>query len=192
MSVRFAVAPGLRSARETRFWPIEVSPKALDEAYLPQEELIMAFGDVIEVDEQTLLLTGQALLVDKGQPDVANALLHRANRTLFLIDTGTTEAFRDALIDATTQIGTWDSLVLLTTHGHADHVGNNDLGGQVVADRDGKVRCLGPLRGLAQVGGSGRYLTSFLQGVAGMLPDSDNAAEGAARLLSIFRPLNAL
>jgi hypothetical protein len=58
----------------------------------------MALGDVIEVDERTLLVTGQELVVENGQPDVANSRFHLANRTLFLVDTGTTEAFRAALI----------------------------------------------------------------------------------------------
>ena len=119
-------------------------------------------------------------------------LLHLANRTLFLIDTGITEAFRDPLIDAATQIGPWDSLVLLTTHGHADHVGNNDLADQLAADRDVTARHLVPSRDLAQMRDPVGYWTAYLQRVAGLLPDSDNPTESAARLLSIFRPLNAL
>jgi len=62
----------------------------------------------------------------------------------------------------------------------------------LVADRNGTVRHLVPCRDLAQMRDPVGYWTAYLQRVAGMLPDSDNAAEGAARLLSIFRPLNAL
>ena len=152
----------------------------------------MALGDVIEIDERTLLVTGQPLVVEKGQPDVANSLLHLAGRNLFLVDTGTTDAFRGALIEAMTQIGTWDSLVLLTTHGHADHVGNNDLADQLLADRDVAVRHLVPCRDLPQMRDPVGYWTAYLQRVTGVLPDSDNPAESAARLLSIFRPLEAL
>jgi hypothetical protein len=36
----------------------------------------MALGNVIEIDERTLLVTGQQLVVEKRQPDVANSLLH--------------------------------------------------------------------------------------------------------------------
>jgi hypothetical protein len=36
------------------------------------------------------------------------------------------------------------------------------------------------------------YWTIYLERVAGVLPDSDNPAESAARLLSIFRPFEAL
>jgi hypothetical protein len=35
----------------------------------------VALGDIVEIDERTVLVLGQPLAFDKGQPDVANALL---------------------------------------------------------------------------------------------------------------------
>jgi glyoxylase-like metal-dependent hydrolase (beta-lactamase superfamily II) len=152
----------------------------------------MALGDIIEIDRRTLLVTGQELVLAKGQPDVANSLLHLADGTLFLVDTGTTEAFRDALSAAATQLGAWEKVVVLTTHGHVDHVGNNDLADRLAADRGATARHLVPFADLAQMRNPLGYWTTALQRVAGVVPGNDNAEESAARLLSIFRPLEPL
>lgn len=60
----------------------------------------MALGDIIDIDDHTVLVIGQELDMAKGQPDVGNALLHRVDDTLFLVDTGVTAAFRSALTEA--------------------------------------------------------------------------------------------
>ncbi|MGW1771080.1 MBL fold metallo-hydrolase [Streptomyces sp. NPDC002104] len=86
-----------------------------------------ALGDLIEIDDRTVLVLGQGLDLGRGQPDVANALVHRAGATLVLVDTGVTEAFRAALREAAARVGPWSRALVLTTHGHLDHVGNNDL-----------------------------------------------------------------
>lgn len=44
-----------------------------------------------------------------------------------LVDTGVTAAFRAALREAADRVGHWSRALVLTTHGHLDHVGNNDL-----------------------------------------------------------------
>jgi hypothetical protein len=41
-----------------------------------------------------LLIQGQELIARTGQPDVANSILHLTGDTPFIIDTGTTKAFR--------------------------------------------------------------------------------------------------
>jgi glyoxylase-like metal-dependent hydrolase (beta-lactamase superfamily II) len=79
-------------------------------------------------------------------------------------------AGRLALVDAIDQVGTWDSLALLTTHGHADHVGNNDLADRLVANRDVTVRRLVRCRDLAQMRDPVSYWTTYLERVAGVLP----------------------
>ncbi|MFE7135536.1 MBL fold metallo-hydrolase [Streptomyces sp. NPDC057638] len=84
-------------------------------------------GDLIEIDERTVLVLGQPLDLERGQPDAANALVHRVGDTLVLVDTGATAAFRAALREATGRVGPWSRALLLTTHGHPDHVANNDL-----------------------------------------------------------------
>jgi hypothetical protein len=60
----------------------------------------MAIGDVVEIDKLTELIVGQPFDEAALQPDVANAILHRAGETLVLIDTGVTEAFRLPLLES--------------------------------------------------------------------------------------------
>ncbi len=84
-------------------------------------------GDLIEIDDASVLVLGQGLDVEHDRPDVANALVHRAGDTLVLVDTGVTAAFREALREAAGRVGPWSRVLVLTTHGHLDHVGNNDL-----------------------------------------------------------------
>ncbi|MFD9569257.1 MBL fold metallo-hydrolase [Streptomyces sp. NPDC059982] len=84
-------------------------------------------GDLIEIDAATVLVLGQELDLAHGRPDVANTLAHRTGDTLVLVDTGVTPAFRDALREAAARVGPWSRALVLTTHGHPDHVGNNDL-----------------------------------------------------------------
>jgi hypothetical protein len=40
-----------------------------------------ALGDVLEIDDRTVLVFGQALDVAHDKPDAANALAHRAGST---------------------------------------------------------------------------------------------------------------
>ena len=71
-------------------------------------------------------MTGQQLDVEGGSPDVANCLLHLSGETLVIVDTGATVAFPDAIRRAADSLGAWTQLLLLTTHGHTDRVGNKD------------------------------------------------------------------
>ncbi|GAA3639101.1 hypothetical protein [Microlunatus ginsengisoli] len=67
-----------------------------------------AVGDVVSIDDRTVLMLGQDLDVAANRPDIANVLLHRFNRTLFMIDTGATVGFRRALKSAVDLLGPWD------------------------------------------------------------------------------------
>ena len=66
----------------------------------------MALGDIVEIDGRTVLVLGQELDVDKGQPDAGNALLHRVDDTLFLVDTGVTTEFRQ-VSRSIERVGQW-------------------------------------------------------------------------------------
>jgi glyoxylase-like metal-dependent hydrolase (beta-lactamase superfamily II) len=90
---------------------------------------------VHRIDERTLLVQGQELNIDAKQPDLANAVLHRTGDTVVIVDTGVTEAFRKALRGAVDEFVDAKRLLLLTTHCHTDHVGNNDLVDDIASER---------------------------------------------------------
>lgn len=143
-----------------------------------------ALGDLIDIDDRTVLVLGQVLDLAHGQPDVANALVHRAGDTLVLVDTGVTEPFRTALLEAAGRVGPWSRALVLTTHGHLDHVGNNDL-----ADGLGvPVEHYVPARDLAQMRDPLEYWVRSFERVAGpaALPEP---ARTAAGVVSLFRPM---
>ena len=149
----------------------------------------MALGNIIEIDDRTVLVTGQELNVEKGQPDVGNALLHRVDDTLFLVDTGVTNSFREALTRAIDRVGPWRRLVLLTTHGHVDHVGNNDLPDEWAADRGITVEHYVPARDLPQMLEPTKYWEATFDRVVGVAPLPAPPALVADTVVSLFQPL---
>ncbi|MER6320348.1 MBL fold metallo-hydrolase [Streptomyces sp. NPDC001581] len=143
-----------------------------------------ALGDLIEIDERTVLVLGQELSVEHDQPDVANALVHRVGDTLVLVDTGVTAAFRAALREATKRVGSWSRALVLTTHGHLDHVGNNDL-----ADEWGvPVEHYVPAPDLDQMRDPSGYWVRSFDRIVGLAPLPAPSAL-AGKLLSLFQPL---
>jgi glyoxylase-like metal-dependent hydrolase (beta-lactamase superfamily II) len=146
---------------------------------------VPALGDLIEIDDRTVLVLGQELDVAHDQPDVANALVHRVEDTLVLVDTGVTSAFRAALKAATRRVGEWSRAVVLTTHGHPDHVGNNDL-----ADELGvPVEHFVPARDLDQMRDPSAYWTRSMARIAGVVPMPAPPSLAGNKVVSLFQPL---
>lgn len=141
-------------------------------------------GDLIEIDDRTVLVLGQGLDLARGQPDVANALVHRAGDTLVLVDTGVTEAFRAALLRAADRVGPWSRALVLTTHGHLDHVGNNDLADGLGVPAE---HCV-PAADAAQMRSPLDYWVRAFERVAGPaeLPEP---ARTAAAVVALFQPM---
>ncbi|MFD8949649.1 MBL fold metallo-hydrolase [Streptomyces xanthophaeus] len=144
-----------------------------------------ALGDVIEIDGRTVLVLGQELDVEHGQPDVANALVHRAGNTLVLVDTGVTAAFRAALREAADRVGPWSRALVLTTHGHLDHVGNNDLADELGVPVEHYV----PALDLDQMRDPKTYWVRSFDRIAGSAPLAAPPAAVADSVVSLFRPM---
>ncbi|GAA1850118.1 hypothetical protein GCM10009836_32360 [Pseudonocardia ailaonensis] len=144
-----------------------------------------ALGDIVEIDDRTVLVLGQELDVAHDQPDVANALVHRAGDTLVIVDTGATPAFREAIRAATRRVGDWNRALVLTTHGHPDHVGNNDL-----ADELGvPVEHFVPARDLDQMRDPGPYWVRSFRRLAGVVPLPAPPSLAGHKVVSLFAPL---
>ena len=150
----------------------------------------MALGDVVEIDDRTVLVLGQELDVDAGRPDVANALLHRAGDTLFMVDTGVTRPFRAALKTAADRVGPWERLVVLTTHGHPDHVGNDDLADELGRERDVPVEHHVPARDLPQMLDPTRYWISSFDRAVGVVPLPAPPKLVGDKIVSLFQPMH--
>lgn len=147
-------------------------------------------GTVVEIDDRTVLVTGQELDVAREQPDVGHALVHRAGDTLVLVDTGVTEAFRAALKGAVDRVGPWSRLLLLTTHGHTDHVGNNDLVDELAAERGVPAEHWVPARDLEQMAHPVAYWEHAFAGIAGVAPLPAPPSLSAKKIVSLFQPLH--
>lgn len=142
-----------------------------------------ALGDLIEIDDRTVLVLGQELDLAHDQPDVANALVHRAGDTLVLVDTGVTPAFRAALRAAADRVGPWSRALLLTTHGHPDHVGNNDLADELGVPVEHYV----PAPDLDQMQDPQSYWVRSFERIAWAAPLP--APELADKVMSLFAPM---
>jgi glyoxylase-like metal-dependent hydrolase (beta-lactamase superfamily II) len=59
--------------------------------------------------------------------DVPNVLIYRKGDRLYLLDSGAGPIIRASILHVLHDIGPVRSFTLLNSHGHADHVGNNDV-----------------------------------------------------------------
>ncbi|MHC1560152.1 MBL fold metallo-hydrolase [Actinomycetospora sp. C-140] len=150
----------------------------------------MPLGDTVRVDDRTLLVTGQELDVAHEQPDVGNALVHRTGEYLVLVDTGVTTAFRDAVRRAVDQVGPWSRLLLITTHGHTDHVGNNDLVDELAAERGVTAEHWVPARDVEQMCDPVSYWERAFDRLAGVAPMPAPPELSAKKVVSLFQPLH--
>lgn len=144
-----------------------------------------ALGDLIEIDDRTVLVLGQELDIEHDQPDVANAIVHRAGDTLVLVDTGVTAGFRTALREATARVGTWTRALVLTTHGHLDHVGNNDL----ADDLGVPVAHYVPALDVDQMRDPTSYWVGSFERIAGVAALPAPPARVAGKVVSLFQPM---
>ncbi|TCK27564.1 MBL fold metallo-hydrolase [Pseudonocardia endophytica] len=145
-----------------------------------------ALGDTIEIDDRTVLVLGQELDVDHDQPDVANALVHRVGETLVVVDTGVTAPFRAALLAATRRVGDWSRALVLTTHGHTDHVGNNDIADELGVPTEHYV----PARDLDQMLDPATYWVRSFTPIAGVVALPAPPSLAGNKVVSLFQPLH--
>ncbi len=86
----------------------------------------LTLGDVVEIAPDARLIAGIARDMRKNIPNIANAVMYRVDSTLVVIDNGATVAFREYLAKAADQLRPFNKAILIITHGHCDHTGNND------------------------------------------------------------------
>jgi len=146
-------------------------------------------GKIERVDDRTVVILGQELNVEAKQPDVANSLVHRAGDTIVIVDTGVTEPFREVLRTAVKGFGDAQRLLLLTTHGHTDHVGNNDVVDEIAAERGITAEHFVPARDIGQMLDPVDYWTRAFSNIVDLTPMPAPADLSAAFVVSLFQPL---
>jgi glyoxylase-like metal-dependent hydrolase (beta-lactamase superfamily II) len=93
------------------------------------------------------------------------------------------------LVTAVDRVGPWRHLVLLTTHGHVDHVGNNDLVDQLARERGVSVEHFVPALDVPQmVDPHGYWSRSFGQ-LNGIVPMPAPPKLVASKVVSLFKPM---
>lgn len=90
-------------------------------------------GDIMQLADDLWLVVGDM------PADVANAIVYRRGERLYQLDSGAGPTFRASVLRVLDQAGPVRCFTLLNSHGHADHVGNNDLIGRVRAVERGST-----------------------------------------------------
>jgi glyoxylase-like metal-dependent hydrolase (beta-lactamase superfamily II) len=159
---------------------------ATAEASTPSEKSLQ-YGDVVRAAPKTLMVVGRPLDVAKGEADIANAILYRPRSTLYVIDTGATRSFRPSLRRAIERLRPFRRVVLINTHGHPDHIGNNAL---VTGLRARSVRHYMSRRDFAIADHYVRVsLGRGFRRVSGYLPGFEHPTAQAQALYKLFNPV---
>jgi glyoxylase-like metal-dependent hydrolase (beta-lactamase superfamily II) len=147
----------------------------------------LPYADVVRVAPNTLMVVGRELNQAKGEADIANSILYRSGDTLYVIDTGATASFRPSLRKAIRELRPFRHVVLINTHGHPDHIGNNDL---VMATRAATHR---HYMSRLDDGIADHYVEQSLGAgiarVTGYIPGFDDPFAQAQSLFDLFQPL---
>lgn len=83
------------------------------------ETLIL--GDIVQLANNLWLVVGDL------PADIPNSIVYHQGSRLYLIDTGAGPTVRASIMRVLRKVGPVQSFTLLNSHGHADHIGNNDL-----------------------------------------------------------------
>jgi glyoxylase-like metal-dependent hydrolase (beta-lactamase superfamily II) len=147
----------------------------------------LPYGDVVRVAPSTLMVVGRELNPAKGEADIANVILYRPGDTLYVIDSGATPSFRPFLHKAISRMRPFRNLVLINTHGHPDHIGNNDLVMATPAAR--KRHYMSRLDFSLADNYVEESLAAGIAGVSGYIPGFDDPTAQAQDLFELFTPL---
>jgi glyoxylase-like metal-dependent hydrolase (beta-lactamase superfamily II) len=94
------------------------------------------FTDIHSLAENLVVIEGRHPTLLWEACDVPSIVVYRARKTLYVLDTGVGPEQRAALKTQMAALGQGaEEIVLINSHGHFDHLGNNDLVQQSVIPR---------------------------------------------------------
>jgi glyoxylase-like metal-dependent hydrolase (beta-lactamase superfamily II) len=155
----------------------------------PRSEAGLEYGDIVRVAPRTLMIVGRALDTARAQADVGNAILYRSGDTLYMVDTGTTASFRPFLRRAIARLRPFRNVVLINSHGHPDHIGNNSIVTTVAAAR---LRYYMSRRDFPIADRPEGWLVRAFRDITGYVPGFDEPVAKTHQLLRLFLPLHTL
>ena len=95
----------------------------------------MTTGDLHEIAPNLVVIEGHHPHAMWEDPDLPRIAAYRGERTLYLFDTGAGPEQRAALLRVAERLGGAEEVLLLNSHGHMDHLGNNDVLAEIPAAR---------------------------------------------------------
>jgi glyoxylase-like metal-dependent hydrolase (beta-lactamase superfamily II) len=95
----------------------------------------VAVGTLHEITPDLVLVEGRHPHTLWGDPDLPTVALYRAGPRLYLLDTGAGPEQRVAIREAAARFTDVEEVVLLNSHGHVDHLGNNHVLQEIPAAR---------------------------------------------------------
>lgn len=78
-------------------------------------------GEVVQLADNLWLIVGEM------PADIPNSIVYHKDGRLYLLDSGAGPVVRASIVRVLQKIGPVQSFTLLNSHGHVDHIGNNDL-----------------------------------------------------------------
>src|SRR5512138_3855111 len=78
-------------------------------------------GDIVQLANNLWLIVGD------GPKDCPNVVVYRAGDRMYVMDSGAGSVIRSSILKVMQEAGPLQTFTLLNSHGHADHVGNNDV-----------------------------------------------------------------
>ncbi len=86
------------------------------------------FTDIHSIASNLVVIEGRHPTVLWEACDVPSIVVYRASKTLYVLDTGVGPEQRAVLAAQIAALGKGaEEIVLVNSHGHFDHLGNNDL-----------------------------------------------------------------
>ncbi len=78
-------------------------------------------GDIVQLANNLWLIGGD------GPKDYPNVVVYQAGDRMYVMDSGAGSVMRASIVKVMQEAGPLQMFTLLNSHGHADHVGNNDV-----------------------------------------------------------------
>jgi glyoxylase-like metal-dependent hydrolase (beta-lactamase superfamily II) len=87
----------------------------------------MATGTIHDIAPDLWVIEGHHPHSLWDDPDLPSIAIYRSGRRLYLLDTGVGPAQYEAILEVVARCPVLDEVVLLNSHGHVDHLGNNHV-----------------------------------------------------------------